>query len=99
MPLAFSVKNPKGLKAGLRSLTEVFKSIFKTLFSLINAESTVLKFIEVAIAAIPVKNKMDMRPKAIKVPNSDAKKLLKKFISAFLKAKIGFVKLFYEIYN
>ena len=57
MPLAFSVKNPKGLKAGLRSLTEVFKSIFKTLFSLINAESSVLKFIEVAIAAIPVKNK------------------------------------------
>ena len=77
----FFDKNRKGLKAGLRSLTDTFKLRFKILFSLIKSESIFSKLTEVAMAAIPMKKKMIIRPSATEAPKRDAKKLLKKFIS------------------
>ena len=77
----FFDKNRKELKAGLRSLTDTFKLRFKILFSLIKSESIFSKLTEVAMAAIPMKKKMIIRPSATEAPRRDAKKLLKKFIS------------------
>ena len=72
-----------------------FKS--KTLFSLIQAPSTLSKLTEVAIAAMAIKKKTLINPNATKVPSREAKKLLKKFTIVYFISKIGFVKLFYEI--
>ncbi len=50
------------------------------MFSLTKAESTFSILTEVAMAAILIKKKIIIRPRATEVPNRDAKKLLKKFI-------------------
>ena len=76
----------------------LFKSRLTTLFSsrLIGALELIVA--EVAIAAIPIKKKIKIIPKATRLPKNEAKKLLKKLIIfSNLVTKIGFVVLFYEI--
>ena len=96
-PGPISEKVSSGLKAGPRSTIEVFRSRFKTLFSLIQVLSVFSKLTEVAMAAIPIKKNRATNPMATKVPKKEAKKLLKNFMSSYFVSNIGFVELFYEI--
>jgi hypothetical protein len=48
---------------------------------------------------MPIKKKSATNPIAMNVPNIEAKKLLKKFISFYFNPNIGFVDLIHEIYT